>query len=576
LYNIHLTPAKLKEYYTSTEFIQILKGANSEFLQNSEVAKSMGIVIEGDMFVVVERIKVNDIVEINWNSNIFQYPIIIASGVFNQINVYNATFEKPFYIIGGHFSNGINFYDTTFLSFKIWDGTFQNDLIFNGGFLREDFQVVRGDFKKEIILENVLFEGNFHLKNSRLQTLRLLECSIGSIDIDNSALDFLYINGALVKSYSKILGGSVNIVNIIKGQFEKFEFSNCNISSFFIFGGTFNQEFNIMLCKVLQDFTVSGGTFKNLLNISGGIFKNLLIHFANDFNFIPNISIRENFQAESLIFECIESSPKNFPLTLEFNKLNISQLSRFEIKNLNINSIIFNNIRNFTNIYLSAIRFQRDLTTSGDNRHKFGIQDSDLGKITLIGCEFSGMNLDFKNSKITEMFVAGTALPENVISQNNTQKRLGYSQLKKIYENRGDSITGNQYFAKEMNVFYDELNWKNNFWEKANLWLNRFSSNHGQSWGKALGSTLIVGTILYSAYCYSLGYHLSSGAGSFKVFIHCLSHFLEFLNPLHKFDFLKGLIAISDISYLIDSLSRLVLAYFIYQFIQAFRKHGKK
>ena len=54
-------------------------------------------------------------------------------------------------------------------------------------------------------------------------------------------------------------------------------------------------------------------------------------------------------------------------------------------------------------------------------------------------------------------------------------------------------------------------------------------------------------------------------------------YYFTFLDPTHKIDFLKDKgVTLSGWSSLVDFLGRIVVGYGIYQFISAFRKHGKK
>jgi hypothetical protein len=62
-----------------------------------------------------------------------------------------------------------------------------------------------------------------------------------------------------------------------------------------------------------------------------------------------------------------------------------------------------------------------------------------------------------------------------------------------------------------------------------------------------------------------------------------ISFFPEFINPIRKSEFLPKAILQSEIEpkikasiILVDSLSKIFSAYLLYQFIAAFRKHGKK
>ena len=79
--------------------------------------------------------------------------------------------------------------------------------------------------------------------------------------------------------------------------------------------------------------------------------------------------------------------------------------------------------------------------------------------MTLIDLDLSGFKLIFKSSKITDLFLTETKmpLPENIISDNFEQKRQILSQLKKVYENRGDSIEAGKYQAEELNIHLKTL-----------------------------------------------------------------------------------------------------------------------
>lgn len=127
-----------------------------------------------------------------------------------------------------------------------------------------------------------------------------------------------------------------------------------------------------------------------------------------------------------------------------------------------------------------------------------------------------------------------------------------------------------------MNAYAETLTWKRDFWEKADLWLNRISTNHGQSWQRGLGMTLTVSAAFFGVYLLSL--RIWPGT-SFIYFLKVWSYSLEFINPIHDAGFVaEELSGVSEtsLSRIIEGLSRIFIAYFIYQLIQAFRKHGKK
>jgi len=223
---------------------------------------------------------------------------------------------------------------------------------------------------------------------------------------------------------------------------------------------------------------------------------------------------------------------------------------------------------------------------------RISLVNSDIGKTTFIGCNLNSFDeFFFANSKMLEVFIADTTLPkteriksiDTKVQQHELleQQRLALSQFKKIYENRGDVVSAIEYHAYEMETYRkilkqtkpkDRVGRWNARGEKMNLWLNKWSSNYGNNWLRAVGWTLIVNTALFLLYCAALGFR--PGIDIVK-FFDLASYSFEFLNPLRKADFIKE-VPNNAASRTIDYLSRIIMAYFVYQTIQAFRKYGKK
>ncbi len=176
------------------------------------------------------------------------------------------------------------------------------------------------------------------------------------------------------------------------------------------------------------------------------------------------------------------------------------------------------------------------------------------------------------------------------------QKRLAWGQIKKVYENRGDLVESGRYLAKEMNLHLDSLSWRKDFWETLNLFVNKWSNNHGQSWKRGIVSTITIATFFYTIYCNLLGYNLtlSLNSTSKDTFWEIASFLPEFINPIHKADYianelqkyehLKAGLSLTDLeeyplprnARFIDTISRIFVGYCVFQLIAAFRKYGKK
>ncbi|WP_343523841.1 hypothetical protein [Pedobacter sp.] len=235
-------------------------------------------------------------------------------------------------------------------------------------------------------------------------------------------------------------------------------------------------------------------------------------------------------------------------------------------------------------------QFTQAIQTKGeDSANKLlYLRSSDLGKINFVDTDFSGFSLNFYSTKLNEIFLAGSKMPKTVkaidLDREGTdpkhQERIAYSQLKKLLEQQGDLLASNEYFAGEMNAYYESLAWKHDFWEKLPLFLNRISSNHGQSWIRALVTTVGVTTVFYALFLTSLGILPASPFNSENLghFFYASSYFFDFVNPLHKLETFAPLKTGSEypiFGHFVDGIARVFIAYFVYQLIQAFRKHGR-
>jgi hypothetical protein len=270
-------------------------------------------------------------------------------------------------------------------------------------------------------------------------------------------------------------------------------------------------------------------------------------------------------------------------------------------------------------------------------------QLTSLGKTEFIDCPLGDYSLEFNNSKITDCFVSGNSIPNNVqivkalnfsiIEETDSltchqQKASFYNQLKKIFEAQGDIYHATQFQAKwseeerkylklqrrreisgiGFSTFYIALNkfisWisscikfifkplsllcrnieKTNFWKRVKiyfnptsndiftLWLNKISNLHGESWVRTLGVFfLLIVPFIYLLFLWRIGRAFTSTEFDCNL----IWKYFEFLNPAHN-KFIDATKEVNGIAILIDFVGRVFVAYGIYQFIAAFRKHTKK
>lgn len=466
------------------------------------------------LIILIKDVAISEAVELS-EDVIIEHFLVIESGVFSSIHLNGCIFRKDVRIRDGTFQNG----------FKISQGTVQGEFWVEGGNFQGDFQIEDGLFINDFIIYGGAFEGDFRIQSGQF-------------------------NG---------------IFGIYGGDFR---------NNFWLNEGTFHQEFRI-----------EGGTIQNEFNLKEGYVNSLYIK-----GLVAKLTLSIN---RDLLINNLTISgtvPKDSLLQIRGH---LCSLSFIDVQNFG--TIILNELSYRTQLYIpESVTLASTSDKNSVNKPELSIENSDLGKTTFINCDLSGFGLKFLSSKITDVFVTGTQMPREITTLDARQQQLGYSQIKKIYEARGDRVESNRYLAREMEAYQVTLSWGSwsGFWEKLNLSLNKYSTYYGQSWQRGLLSTLLVNAFFFSLYCHALGYELTyPNQHTLPLFWKLASYILEFLNPIHKADYVAEQLMsddlITNLSYvhsgtlvngwarIIEGVSRIFIAYFVYQFIQAFRKHGK-
>jgi hypothetical protein len=430
--------------------------------------------------------------------------------------------------------------------------------------LEDNKIIVRGDFelsqditfqKDEIYPYDILLDGGTY-KN---------------IIFRGGTFTKLFFRRGIYNGYVSIRGGAFKSLMLLGGSFNHWLGT---------IDGIKNRENGQLIADeplYIGRFEIEGGSYANNIWISGGKIESLEVKCVTP----VKIHCKPN---DDKLFDLANNSYKTkFNSAPDITNLLISRYSNkdnfYHFSELKLDTLKFENFTNIGNITVAQIILTKDLC----------FENSDLGKTTFIDCDFSKQRMFFSSSKITEIALAGTRLPGPTsieIKQNKAnvrnrlfQQKLALSQIKKVYQNMGDTVTAAEYQAHELETYRQSLDRGG---EKFNLWLNKYSNNYGQSWSRAFVILLVGSLIFYSAYCIALGFTMDFSVDGLKLLGHNMSLFLEFLNPIRKSDFLpKALASKEEVNvnaavYIIDSLAKIFNAYLIYQFIAAFRKHGKK
>ncbi|WP_304039200.1 pentapeptide repeat-containing protein [Mesonia mobilis] len=166
-----------------------------------------------------------------------------------------------------------------------------------------------------------------------------------------------------------------------------------------------------------------------------------------------------------------------------------------------------------------------------------------------------------------------------------SNKRETFRVLKRIFENSSDYIHSLEYKSLELKA-YDEIllnninldrdKWKSKF-NRFILYLNRKSNNYGTRFEYGVAFIFAV-SLLFGlstlALTQSFWDHFCIGCSFDEVaFTKGLKFYINFLNPVHRIDYLDSLHPYYGIAYFFDFLGRIFIGYGVYQTIQAFRKY---
>jgi hypothetical protein len=226
----------------------------------------------------------------------------------------------------------------------------------------------------------------------------------------------------------------------------------------------------------------------------------------------------------------------------------------------------------------------------------FRLVDCSMGKTEFTGSDLESFHFQYRDSKLLETFFSGTKLPKDKIKIYNKdaaqplppiayfeQKVSVYNQLKRIYDNQGDIVEATWYHSKAMDnqerllkekYKQDGGRWLGEQWfDLLTFRLNKYTNNHGESWRKALRFIFFISLGMYCFYYMSLHYKESPSLEATDRFV---SNYFQFLDLTHKIDFHVDKKLLWWLPVLVDFSGRILIGYGIYQFIAAFRRHGRK
>jgi len=483
-----------------------------------------------------------------------RFSIIIKNSIIDRVHVENS--------IIGHFSikncniSEFNIFNSRPLSFQIDDSSVRKCRIENSTI-------------QNILLEVSTLE-NFHFYFSTSRSFDIFK---------QSTIDFLCIHGATIGEL-RILDSNLKQLDarnlfcslLLKNSIVPFlNLINCSIIEFKI--ALFcKMGANIISGQINKlDFNKTGFNPETSISFSKTSIYSILVE---EFSMLGYLYFRQIIRAEKP-FEWYNY--ENNIITLP--NLDQELLSKiFEQRKSQYNELR----KDYNEFCVDLVKKIAKATIR--------IGQTSLGKTEFTNCPLADFRIEYNSSKITDCFISGGSIPiknihiidaESGSIEEYQQRTSFFNQFKKIFEAQGDIYHATQFQAKWADeqrkllklIHKGEKGWFNTTF--SDLWilkLNKWSNLHGESWPRAFIWILGLGLVFYLTYLCSIGRLFTHGEFDFNL----MGYYFEFLNPAHKFNFInEGNIA-NGLTVFIDVVWRIIVAYLIYQFISAFRKHTKK
>lgn len=145
--------------------------------------------------------------------------------------------------------------------------------------------------------------------------------------------------------------------------------------------------------------------------------------------------------------------------------------------------------------------------------------------------------------------------------------------IKQELQKSENKIDYNRFRSYELAAYYQELKWNGDFKDKFILWATKWSTGFEHSWRRALAFTLLSCLLFYSLFFISENYMYSFDINYIREYLSGYFRFLivtDFYNPLSNGR--EYIHATNTIGWFIFIFGKIVIAFGIYEMIQAFRK----
>lgn len=454
----------------------------------------------------------------------------------------NVLVDEPVYLMPGQNNSPIQIQDSSFHGIEISNGTFLQKVTFSNTVISSGLKIQNSQFNKGLIIESATIQNG---------PIQLINCTSmnGGISINKTKIGS---GGLYVNNSNNLSDLSIREIEI-DGQLQ---IDNCKINTVNL--NEIKSKSNVLIQKVkIED-----------LRIDRLITANSLLIYASEI--INSLKIYESSIASILNFY----DTKILAETIVYQGY--------------INCIRFSTIKEKSNFRISDIKFQKIQAIYGfqnlgymqwnnlkpQQNAEIEILNSMMGRWDIVSCDFSQTDMVIYSSKITDAFYTNTkfpselSIPEKIGENENPHdiKRDGYNQLKTLAQKQNDRKLYLHYQAAELRSYKSTLRlWKD--WKTIfQLYSMRISNEYGTNWWRGLW--FVLGFNFFFVTTCSLD---KIWAPNFEGIGNYLTGYFASLFSLISVP--KYFTTNWEIVWFY--ISRIFIAFGIYQTIAAFRKFGK-
>ena len=271
-----------------------------------------------------------------------------------------------------------------------------------------------------------------------------------------------------------------------------------------------------------------------------------------------------------------------------------ARLSSLTLKGFSSGEVIIENTK-IDDIYVHEYSSQTNTTfynvepfRSKTDKTKFEIKKSNLNNLWFDNVNFNAYNLiSFYRTKFGNTAFTSCSFPEKFqdFQKFETVENIHYPDRKNnnYYTDRYEIFLQLHKKLNEAGNYQEALKFKSisnealknikdlNNWDKFILRVNSFTNNHGLSIKEPFILLLGSSITLYFLYLLSVNRIFNNNEIDYNL----IGYYFKFLDITHRSNFLVEKIELNGWSLFLDYLNKLLVGFFIYQFIAAFRKYGK-